>query len=92
MRRRSPVRMVQATVVRSEIERLDTLCAGIVVRDGEEDACCKPACVIAYHPDGGVWPACVWHAHRYGGALTLAQVAEALTTGATVVEYEVGAW
>ena len=82
--------MEQVIVVRSQIERLDHLCAGIVYRQGDMDACCKPATTIVYDAEGAdVWPACTWHAHRYGGALTLAQVREALTTGATRFEREV---
>lgn len=76
------------TIARSQIERLDTLCAGIV--DGTEDACCKPATTIVYDAESAdVWPACTWHAHRYGGALTLEQVREALTIGATRFDREV---
>lgn len=79
----------KVTVVRSQIERLDTLCAGVVTRAGEEDACCKDATAIVYDAEfADVWPACTWHAHRYGGALTLAQIREALTTGATCFERE----
>lgn len=77
-------------VTRSQIERLDYLCAGIVTRDGEQDACCKPATTILYDAEtADVWPACTWHAHRNGGALTLAQVRGALTTGATWFERQV---
>jgi hypothetical protein len=77
-------------IVRSQIERLDTLCHGIVTRDGWEDACSKPATTVLYDAEGGdVWPACTWHANRNGGALTLAQIREALTTGATELEREV---
>ena len=79
----------RATVTRSQIERLDTLCSGIVTRKGVEDACCKDATAIVYDAESGdVWPACTWHAHRYGGALTLAQIREALTGGATTFERE----
>lgn len=45
-------------------------CHGIVTRDGWEDACGKPATSII---DGRgteaetYWPACTYHAHRYGG-------------------------
>lgn len=80
----------RVTIVRSQIEHLDTLCAGIVTRQGEEDACCKDATTIVYDAESATpWPACTWHAHRYGGALTLAQIREALTTGATSFEREV---
>ena len=77
-------------IARSQIDRLDTLCAGIVTHDGEQDACCKPATTIVYDAEcADVWPACTWHAHRYGGALTLAQIAEARETGSTSFEREV---
>ena len=83
----------RVTVGCSQIERLDTLCHGIVTRAGEEDACCKPATTVLYDAeDADVWPACTWHAHRYGGALTLAQIREALTAGATRFEREVADW
>lgn len=78
------------SVVRSQITSLDYLCHGIVTRSGEQDACSKPATTILYDAEGAdVWPACTWHAHRYGGALTLAQVREALEDGATWFEREV---
>ena len=78
------------TITRSQVEGLDTLCAGTVTRDGEQDACCKDATAIVYDAESAtVWPACTWHAHRYGGALTLAQIREAIETGATRFEREV---
>lgn len=74
-------------IVRSQIESIDTLCHGIVTRDGEQDACCKDATTIIYDAESAdVWPACTWHAHRYGGALTLAQIRDALTAGAVEIE------
>jgi hypothetical protein len=80
----------KVTVVRSQLERLDTLCAGVVTRDGDEDACCKDATTIVHDAESAdVWPACTWHAHRYGGALTLAQIRDALTAGSTRIEREV---
>lgn len=80
----------RVTVVRSQITDLDTLCDGIITRDGIEDACCKPATAVIYDAESAsIWPACTWHAHRYGGALTLAQVREAVETGATRFEREV---
>ena len=83
----------RVTIVRSQIVDLDVLCGGIVVRDGEEDACCKSATSAIYDAESAsVWPACSWHANRYGGALTVAQIREALTTGATSFEREVSAW
>jgi len=48
----------------------DQHCHGIVTRDGEQDACHKPTVAII---DGRgteaetYWPACTYHAHRYGG-------------------------
>ena len=80
------------TVTRSEIESVDTLCHGIVTRQGIEDDCCKPATTVVYDLESAsVWPACTWHAHRYGGALTLGQIWEARTNGAASIEREV-AW
>lgn len=53
------------TITRSQIQDIDTLCAGIVTRDGEMDACCKPATTVVYDAEhASVWPACTWHAHR----------------------------
>jgi len=48
----------------------DQHCHGIVTRDFEQDACGKPVAAII---DGRgteaetYWPACTYHAHRYGG-------------------------
>lgn len=82
----------RVTIVRSQLEDIDTLCHGIVTHRGCEDACCKPATAIVYDAESAdVWPACTFHAHRYGGALTLAQIREALTTGATRFERQVSA-
>lgn len=79
----------QIEVTRSEIEAIDSICHGIVVRGGDEDACCKPATAIVYDEEGAsIWPACTWHAHRYGGAMSLAQIREALTRGSTTIERE----
>lgn len=75
-------------VTRTEIDDLDTLCHGIVVRDGWEDACNKPATTVLFHPESGVWPACTWHANRWGGALTLADLATARETGCVSVDWE----
>lgn len=80
---------VKVTVTRSELEALDHLCAGIVTRDGEQDACCKPATTVIYDAESGhVWPGCTWHAHRYGGAVTLAVIRDAVTNGAAEFEWE----
>lgn len=77
-------------IVRSQLDSLDHLCSGIVTRGGVEDACCKPATAIVYDAESAdVWPACTWHAHRYGGALTLEQIAEARECGSTSFEREV---
>jgi hypothetical protein len=77
-------------ITRSEIADIDTLCEGIVIRGGEEQPCCKDATAIVYDAEStSLWPACTWHAHRYGGALTLAQIREALTAGGTRFEREV---
>lgn len=81
---------MQVMVVRSELESLDTLCHGIVTRGGEEDACSKPAAAVIWDRESAsIWPACIWHANRFGGALTLGQVSEALRWGATSFEREV---
>jgi hypothetical protein len=44
-------------------------CHGIVTRDGEQDACGKePVAVIDGRgtEDESFWPACAYHANRYG--------------------------
>lgn len=44
-------------------------CHGTVTRDGETDACDKPATVIVDGrgtEDETYWPACTFHAYRYG--------------------------
>ena len=44
-------------------------CHGIVTRDGEQDACGKPPVAIIdarEAEDGCYWPACTFHAYRYG--------------------------
>lgn len=79
----------RVAVTRSELEHLDILCAGIVTRDFIEDACCKPATTVLYDTESAdVWPACTWHANRYGGALTLKQLREAIRVGVTHFERE----
>lgn len=79
----------KVAVTRSELENLDILCAGIVTREFSEDACCKPATAVLYDAESAhVWPACAWHANRYGGALTLMQIGEALRFGVTHFERE----
>jgi len=79
---------VSYSVTRTELDTLDTLCHGIVVRDGWEDACNKPATAVLFHPDAGPWPACCWHANRWGGAITLAELATARETGCVEIEWE----
>lgn len=52
----------------TEVLRADH-CHGIVTRDGEMDACGKPPVAIIDArgaEDGCYWPACAYHAHRYG--------------------------
>lgn len=81
------------TIVRSELLALDTLCHGIVTAAGEEGPCCKPATtVVCDGESAGLWPACTWHAHRYGGALDLATIRKALETGAASFDREVADW
>jgi len=44
-------------------------CHGLVVRFGIEDACGKaPVAIVDGRgtEDEGFWPACAWHANRYG--------------------------
>lgn len=44
-------------------------CHGIVTREGEMDACGKPPVAIIdgrSSEDETFWPACSFHAHRYG--------------------------
>jgi hypothetical protein len=44
-------------------------CHGLVTRDGEQDACGKPPVAIIDcrdFDDGYFWPACAYHANRYG--------------------------
>lgn len=62
-------------IVRSQIDRLDTLCAGIVTSGGVEDACCKPATTILYDAESAdVWPACTWHAGHPEHAAAMSKV------------------
>lgn len=39
-------------------------CGGVVLRNGEQDACGKTATALI--DDSGLWPVCTYHAHRYG--------------------------
>ena len=44
-------------------------CHGLVVHEGIEDACGKPPVAVIDArdvEDGCYWPACAYHAHRYG--------------------------
>jgi hypothetical protein len=44
-------------------------CHGIVYRDGDMDACGKPPVALIDArdlEDGCIWPACAYHANRYG--------------------------
>lgn len=46
-----------------------TGCHGGVIRDGEQDACEKPAVAVIDgrgSEDESYWPACAYHANRYG--------------------------
>ena len=48
----------------------DDHCHGLVLRDGEQDACGKPPVAVIDgrgSEDVSFWPACAYHAHRYGG-------------------------
>lgn len=53
----------------AEVVRRADHCHGLVVRDGIEDACGKPPVAIIDandYEDGCYWPACAYHANRYG--------------------------
>ena len=59
-------------------------CHGIVTRDGEMDACGKPPVAIIDGRDTeaeGYWPACAFHAHRYGRmrCVPIEQIIRAIT-------------
>jgi len=67
-----------------ELRRVNE-CHGIVVRDGEQDACGKPAVAIidGYGTEAeDYWPACAYHANRYGGGrcVPLREIVEAVLT------------
>lgn len=82
--------MERVTLTRSQLDQVGDLCDGIVTRGGIEDACCKDASTILYDAESAaLWPACTWHAHRYGGALTLAQIATLRNHGTVSFEREV---
>lgn len=82
--------MERVTLTHSQLDLVGNLCDGIVTRDGIEDACCKDATTILYDAESAsLWPACTWHAHRYGGALTLAQIAALRDNGSVSFEREV---
>ena len=55
--------------IRNALDGLAGGCHGIVTRNGEQDACGKtPTMLIDARTfeDGCIWPACTYHAHRYG--------------------------
>lgn len=53
-------------------------CHGLITRNGEQDACGKPP-VARDFEDGCIWPACAYHAHRYGKRwVTLREIAASL--------------
>ncbi len=81
----------RVTLTHSDLERVtDTLCHGIITRDSIEDACCKDATTVIYDAESAsLWPACTWHAHRYGGALTLGQLTALRDEGSVSFEREV---
>jgi hypothetical protein len=63
-------------------------CHGLVIRDGEQDACGKPPVAIIDArdvEDGCYWPACAYHANRYGRGqcVPLTDLRAALTRGGT---------
>lgn len=72
------------TALRALLKRaLSDECHGIVVIQGYEDACNKPATSIIDGrgtEDETYWPACAYHAHRYGRGrvVPLAQIRAAL--------------
>jgi hypothetical protein len=80
--------------VSDELRRVLTTadhCHGLVVRDGIEDACGKPPVAVIDArdvEDGCYWPACAYHAHRYGRGkcVPLAELVDAyLTTDDTAL-------
>lgn len=71
--------------LRTAVEKADH-CHGIVTRQGDEDACGKPpvAMIDGRVGDEGYWPACAYHANRWGQVgynrlVTLAEIVEALS-------------
>jgi len=70
----------------SEVRTADH-CHGLVVREGFEDACGKPPVSIIDGrgtEDESFWPACGYHAHRYGrGRLVPLAVIHASLEGVT---------
>ncbi len=77
-------------ITRSQLEDLDHLCHGEVTRDGHLEACMKDATAVLYDAESAsIWPACTWHANRWGGALTLAEIATAHREGSVWFEREV---
>ena len=83
----------RVTITRSQLESVDTLCHAEVSRGGELEPCCKDATTVLYDAENAsIWSACSWHANRLGGALTLAQLAEIRSTGATCFTREVASY
>lgn len=79
--------MSRVCITRTEVQSLDTLCAGIITRHGEEEPCCKDATTVLFDRTfGGIWPACTWHANRNGGALSIAQLRTAIAEGGVWIE------
>ena len=61
-------------------------CHGLVIRDGIEDVCGKPPVAVIDGrgtEEGTYWPACAYHAHRYGHGrcVPLADIDAALWPG-----------
>lgn len=61
-------------------------CDGLVTIQGYEDACGKPAtCLVDGRgtEDEYIWPACTYHAHRYGrgNVIPLDDIVKALREG-----------
>ena len=72
---------MSAPDVRAVLKSADH-CHGIVTRDGEQDACGKPPVALIDArdlEDGCIWPACAYHANRYGRRwVTLQEIARVL--------------
>lgn len=71
----------------ARVARTADHCHGIVTRDFKQDACGKPpvAIIDGAEWDEDYWPACAYHAHRYGRSkcVPLTEVLAAVAEGGT---------